>query len=327
MDNDIQSPPADGSSSGPAMDKLLETVNAWTLQMPGSDEREPGTLEEVAASVSALQELRDAEPAQAEAEFAVGVQERLNYATHKKFTGFWLMLIVVGVFWCWMLKDNVADIGYTYTLEQANKDISTNINYYQKQLTDRTALPETDPNRAKGIEIYTKLLDEAKANAENPEDYRSSKVWRHRRSGTSGTIFDLIMLGFVALYVWTSLIPQFVVDRRKKEAAVADASRKVISRVLFGVLAIPFSMNWFYTVRTHWSDGSKSDDTGINPMLVVMIMICVIVVVVVVVIMLYALPIIALINLVRNRKYLLKGKALDVFSFMDRQPIFAKIGL
>ncbi|MFA5257352.1 MAG: hypothetical protein WC360_04315 [Opitutales bacterium] len=309
------------------MDKLLESVNAWTLKMPNSDEREPGTLEEVDETIAALEELRDAEPAQAEAEFAANVQERLNYATHKKFTGFWLMLIVVGVFWCWMLKENVADIGFTYTLEQAQKDISTNMDYYQKQLTDRTALPEADPNRANGIRIYTKLLEETKADAENPEDYRSSKVWRTRRSGMSGMIFDLIMLGFVGLYVWTSFIPQFVVDRRRKEAAVANASRKIISRVLFGLLTMFFSMDWFYTVRTHWSDGSKSDDTGINPMLIVMIFVCLVVVFFMVMIMIYALPIIALINLVRNRKYLLKGKALEVFSFMDRQPIFAKMGL
>jgi hypothetical protein len=311
--------------SNDAIQRLKNSVDSWTQTLPGSEETQPKTAAQMDETVSALNEINASHPELSFDPLVTVVKERLTYSSRKKFVGSWLMVVVVAIVWLFLMKGNIGRISAKITPEQALVRATQSIDYTTKKIGDLENKPQLTSAEKNNLKEARDELPKWQARANDPASYSRQVNLQTVISSICGIISCLIMLGFVALYFWTSRLPQYVIDKRKKETAIADKSRGAVMKVLIGAIMLPLSVEWFETVRYRWSDGHKTEETNFNPVVVAMIIIAIIVVLLIVMAMIYLLPILALFNLVRNRNYVFGNRARARLGFLDKIPLVNKL--
>jgi hypothetical protein len=306
------------------LQKLKASVDAWSQTLPDSEETQPETAAQMDATVAALGEIEN-NPELSSDPFVSEVKGRIAHSSKKKFVGSWLMVVVVTLVWLLILKTHFHAMGVRISPEEAGARAAQAVHYGKTQIEEfgtKTDLTEADKATLKQLR---EELPKWEARAKDPAAYSERENARILFSEIPSVLFGFFMLGFVALYFWSSRIPQYIADKRQRATEYAQTGRSALSTILITAIALPFTVNWFETVRYRWSDGHKSEETNINPAVVGLFLLAAFVVMIVVVVMVFLLPFVALFNLVRNRNYIFKPSTRAKVAFIDKIPLLNKL--
>lgn len=233
-------------------------------------------------------------------------QAVLDNAKEKHFGGNKLFLygvIIAVLLWGgFYLYTGFGDVGKNYTVEQASQILNGEKNSANQQLTYLNNLPDETENKASRIKDAEERIE--KLSEYNADDYKTylnrRAFWRGIKSIFYG-IFYLILLG---LYYWSAIMPQYMINKRKRELELMSKGTTWIKRILFGIIGIFISMP-MVEYYDKWSDGSVtySDDNLSMGMLQLAIKygIPVLIIVIVAYIIIAILPILIIINVLRNK--------------------------
>jgi len=248
-------------------------------------------------------------------------QAVINDANTKRFGGNKLFLygiiIAVLIWGGFYLFSGFKDVGRNYTEEQADQILKGEINSTNRSIEYLKGLPENTKDRESRIKNMEERLEElTKYNAADYARHLKHKAFGRGIKSISYGLFYILLL---VLYYWSAITPQYVINKRKREIAAMAKGTTWAKRILFGIIGIFFAMP-MVEYYDKWSDGRVTYSEDNLPMglmqLAIKYGIPVLIIIIVAYIIIAILPILIIINVLRNKYPNLVG---DLFAKISRK--------
>ena len=158
-------------------------------------------------------------------------------------------------------------------LDNANENIAN----YQAMLDTassketRKTIEEWINNAEKSIKKYDKVVTETMTWSANDAKKAALKQTKAELKSASkaaamSNFFLILFILLIPLYIFSSYSYGYTITRYREEAAFLEKIRKWAYRIAGGLAGTAFAMDAVDTYRVHWSDGSRTTESEVNPL-------------------------------------------------------------
>ncbi len=299
----LENPDSGDAKAAELLDKAFDTFQVEAMDGSG---RQPGSKKEVEEVKVLMRKAREAQPKDAELLETISLYEDIcEEAYERRFVGYKWLMILVGLVALYFLYAGISKLGTAGDVSPADaKNRMTNEIEQISEYMDRmeAAHDTVKEKNADFIEEREERMEELAGM--DTEDYmkeitrqKRSRNWRNIRRG----VFWSLM---IVLYYFASRPPVFLINRRQRQMMFTSKSANAFKKVIVFLLGIFIAMPSFDRTVVVDSFGSVVGTYDeISPGLIIKIMGIVIVIVFVIWVAVMMLPILTIINYLRNYQY------------------------
>lgn len=289
-----------------AAEILDRAFNTFSVEAMDGSGRQPGSKKEVEEVKDMMQQARNANPKDPELIDEIRQYEEIcEEAYERRFVGYWWLMALVGVVALYFLYSGISELGSAGDIlparaeQMMNSEIERIGDYLDRMKVAHDTVKEKN---AEYIEEQQERLDEL--SKMDTQDYMKeikkrdrARNWGNIRRG----LFWTLMIGF---YYFASRPPVFLINKRQRQMAFTSKSANIFKKIIFFLLGVFIAMPAFdrtVLVNSFGSVVGSRDD--ISPMLIIKILGIFIIVAFVIWLAMMLLPVLAVINYLRNYQY------------------------
>lgn len=289
-----------------AAEILDRAFNTFSVEAMDGGGRQPGSRKEVEEVKDMMQQARNANPKDPELIDSIGQYEEIcEEAYERRFVGYWWLMALVGVVALYFLYTGISNLGTAGDIlparaeQMMDREIESLGDYLDRMKVAHDTVKEKN---AEYIEERQERLDEL--SKMDTEDYMKeikkrdrARNWRNIRRGLFWTIM-------IVLYYLASKPPVFLINKRQRQMAITSKSANIFKKIIFFLLGVFIAMP--ATQRTVVVDSFGSavgSYDELSPMLMIKILGIFIVVAFVIWLAMMLLPLLTIINYLRNYQY------------------------
>jgi len=226
-----------------------------------------------------------------------------NDAPRRAFHGSWKMVVIAFaavLIMSWSLHPFSSNTLADETAAQA--ELKSQITMTENSLKARkdllrTAAPDKRASWQKSVDEGQQQLQHLKS--VTPAQYLSEYNAHERKAYRQGLITFFGWLLIPVLYFLSGLTPMYLAMRRRSLVEKWRGAWGIAGRILAAIVGAFMAIEVTETV-THWSDGSRTSESDLGPVLYIKLMVLVAVVALFIFLVFYVLPILTLFNFVLN---------------------------
>ena len=285
---------------------LDRAFNTFSVEAMDGSGRQPGSKKEVEEVKDMMQQARNANPKDPELIDTIGQYEEIcEEAYERRFVGYWWLMALVGVVALYFLYAGISNLGTAGDILPAraeklmNSEIERVGDYLDKMKVAHDTVKEKN---ADFIEERQERLDEL--SKMDTEDYMKEIKKRDRARNWGNIRRGLFWSIMIVFYYFASRPPVFLINKRQRQMAFTSKSANIFKKIMFFLLGVFIAMPAFDRTVVVDSFGSVVGSYDeLSPMLMIKILGIVIVIAFVIWVAMVLLPLLAIVNYLRNYQY------------------------